>query len=85
MTRSKSLFNLNRLMILLFVVLGQMSDGFQSGDFFFFAATVLWIWLPSCVRLETTVINYITHGEPGPNDKEVKTGPRKTEDRVSIH
>ena len=59
--KNPSLLNLNRTLILLFVVLGQVSDGIQIGDYFFFAATVLWIWLPTCVKLETTVINYVTH------------------------
>ena len=89
MTRpSKSLFNLNRCLILLFVVLGQLSDGIQTGDYFFFAATVLWIWLPSCVRLETTVINYVAHhgdsngSEPAPKSNKHQPNPERVN---SIH
>lgn len=85
--KNPSLLNLNRTLILLFVVLGQVSDGIQIGDYYFFAATVLWIWLPTCVKLETTVINYVTHAnEDGEGSHRVTTRDRETFiEETSLH
>lgn len=79
--KNPSLINFNKTLILLFIVLGQVSDGIQTGDYFFFAATVLWIWLPTCVRLETTVINHVTHAT---HDQDKQDRPMAVKHRVNV-
>lgn len=85
MRPSKSLYKLNRVLILVFILMGLASDGFQLGDVFFAAATVLWIWLPFYVRLETTVINQITHGEHYRGEEQLNRVEGKSREGSALH
>jgi hypothetical protein len=85
MRTSKSLFKLNRVLILVFILMGLASDGFQYGDVFFAMATVLWIWLPFYVRLETTVINQITHTESYRGEEQLNGVEAKGREGRALH
>jgi len=50
--RNKRVYNLNRYFIIALLSLGFITDGITAGDVFFLLASVLWLWLPECNRLE---------------------------------
>ena len=49
---NKRIYNLNRYFIVALLSLGFILDGITKGDVFFLLASVLWLWLPECNRLE---------------------------------
>jgi len=59
MPGSRRLLNFNRVIILALVALGLLSDGFQSGDVYFLLSSILWIWLPRCIKIETVIIKHV--------------------------
>jgi len=54
------LSNVNRMIIFLLTVAGLLMDGFQSADVPCTIALVVWLWLPTCTRIETKAIDYIS-------------------------
>lgn len=48
----KWIYNLNRYLIIILLSLGFIADGIDLSDLFFLVASVLWLWLPECSRLE---------------------------------
>ena len=55
------LSNVNRLVIFLLTVSGLLMDGFQSADVPCTIALVIWLWLPTCTRIEAKAIDFINH------------------------
>ncbi len=53
------LSNVNRLVIFLLTVSGLLMDGFQSADVPCTIALVIWLWLPTCTRIEAKAIDFI--------------------------
>lgn len=54
------LSNMNRLIIFSLTVAGLLMDGFQSPDIPCIIALVVWLWLPTCTRIEAKAIDYIS-------------------------
>ena len=54
------LSNMNRLIIFSLTVAGLLMDGFQSSDIPCIIALVVWLWLPTCTRIEAKAIDYIS-------------------------
>ena len=53
------LSNVNRMIIFLLTVAGLLMDGFQTSDIPCTIALIIWLWLPTCTRIETKAIDYI--------------------------
>lgn len=53
------LSNVNRMVIFLLTVTGLLMDGFQSSDVPCTIALIVWLWLPTCTRIETKTIEFI--------------------------
>jgi hypothetical protein len=54
------LSNVNRMIILSLTVAGLLMDGFQYSDIPCTVALIFWLWLPTCTRIETKAIDYIS-------------------------
>lgn len=50
--RNKRVYNLNRYLIVVLLSLGFVMDGITAGDAFFLLASIIWLWLPECNKLE---------------------------------
>ena len=53
------LSNVNRMIIFSLTVAGLLMDGFQSSDIPCTIALIVWLWLPTCTRIEAKAINFI--------------------------
>jgi len=54
------LSNVNRMVIFLLSVAGLLMDGFQSSDVPLTIALIVWLWLPTCTRIEAKAIDFIS-------------------------
>ena len=54
------LSNVNRMIIFLLTVAGLLMDGLQSSDVFCTVALIVWLWLPTCTRIEAKAIDYFS-------------------------
>ena len=54
------LSNVNRLIIFSLTVAGLLMDGFQSSDILCTIALIVWLWLPTCTRIEAKAIDFIS-------------------------
>lgn len=43
---------LHRVVIFLMIVAGSVLDGIDMEDLFFIASSLLWLWMPHCIRME---------------------------------
>lgn len=56
--RNKRVYNLNRYLIVVLLSMGFVTDeititaGITMGDAFFLLASIIWLWLPECNKLE---------------------------------
>ena len=53
------LSNVNRTLIFLLTVTGLLMDGFQYSDVPCTIALIVWLWLPTCTRIEAKAIDFI--------------------------
>jgi len=51
--------NVNRTVVLALSLGGSLSDAFQPPDILFALAVALWLWMPSCARLETRLLRRV--------------------------
>ncbi len=54
------LSNVNRMIIFLLSAAGLFMDGLQSSDILCTVALIVWLWLPTCTRIEAKAINYFS-------------------------
>jgi len=54
------LSNVNRMIIFSLTVAGLLMDGFQSSDVPCTIALIVWLWLPTCTRIEAKAIDFIS-------------------------
>lgn len=52
-----SLIDANKMVVLTLSIAGFLFDGLSLPDVLFIGATVVWLWMSNCVRLEQRLIN----------------------------
>ena len=54
------LSNVNRMIIFSLTIAGLLMDGFQSSDIPCSIALIVWLWLPTCIRIEAKAIDFFS-------------------------
>ena len=62
--RYSLLTNLNRVLIFALTLTGLLMDGPQFGDLPCTVALLVWLWLPSCTRLEAHLLRWTGDKQP---------------------